>query len=195
MSILDVISEVAWQTNNGLPDFNDPKHVRILELVLRSYNLPESEIKRSIQHLREAGDDNYVHKGQGVYVKQSQEDNDDATKYEKTDDGKYKEIEGDEESGEDSREYKKNMLTTPEEGSDAAEDSESDEDSEAGEEADTTTTDSNIIGDITAGDNQAQNDVLQYGIVEWKKRQVKSLLLVIMDLHLMKLDLVKVCVC
>ena len=54
MSILDIISEVAWQTNNGVPDFNNPKHIRILELVLRSCDLPESEIKRSIQHLREA---------------------------------------------------------------------------------------------------------------------------------------------
>ena len=163
MSILDIISDVAWQTNSGIPDFSDPNHVRILELVLRSLDLPESEVKRSIQQLREASDDNYVHKAKGVYVKQGQENNDDATKYEKTDDGKYIELEGDAESGDDNREYTKDMLTTPEEGSAAAEDGKSGEGDEADVEVGTTTADSNIIGDIAAGDNQAQHDVLQYG--------------------------------
>ena len=116
----DILSEVSWQTDSGIIDFSKPSHVTILERVLTSYGFPKQEIAKTIQNLTEADDDKFVHKGKGIYVKKGQENNPDAQRFEKTDDGKYREVEGDVESDGDNREYVKNMLATPEPGSDAA---------------------------------------------------------------------------
>ena len=127
--IQKALADWAYRVNDGCPDPHNRTHIQVLENVLRQYGCTEQFISEYVTRvynpqLTEADDDTkkddgYSHIGNGVYVKAGQEDSDDATKYDKVGDGKYKEIEGDEESQEDSREYTKNMLTTPEPGSDA----------------------------------------------------------------------------
>jgi len=121
MSILDILEEISWRTETGCPDFKNPQHVNLLEQALRTLGIPESEINQSIQNLREADEDKYVHLGKGIFVKAGQENKPDAQKYQKSDDGKYTKIDS-EEGGEDNREYTKGILTTPEPGSDAEQD-------------------------------------------------------------------------
>ena len=143
--IQKALADWAYRVNDGCPDPHNRTHIQVLENVLRQYGCSEQFISEYVTRvynpqLVEADEDGkkedrYSHIGNGIYVKAGQENNDDATKYEKTDDGKYKELEGEEESGEDSRDYKQKMLTTPEPGSDAAEkESEEDTEDKKGEE-------------------------------------------------------------
>lgn len=116
-TILDILREVSWRTDTGSPDFTNPHHIDLLQQVLEALGIPASEINQSIQNLRESNDDSkYVHLGRGVYVKQGQENNPDAVKFEKTADGKYTALASDEES-EDITQYTADMLNTPEPGS------------------------------------------------------------------------------
>ncbi|MDB4543240.1 hypothetical protein N9Z73_00165 [bacterium] len=142
--IQKALADWAYRVNDGCPDPHNRTHIQVLEGVLRQYGCTEQFISEYVtrvynpQLTEDGKDDQYVHKSSGVWVKKGQEDNEDATRYEKTDDGQYKELEGEEESQEDSREHTKNMLTTPEPGSDAAEkgseeDKKGEEDGDVGE--------------------------------------------------------------
>lgn len=124
MSIVDILNEVSWRTTDGCPDFKNPEHVQILEQVLIALGVPKDEVNQSIQNLREADGNDYTHLGKGVYVKQGQENNPDAEKYEKSDDGKFSKIDSEDAPSQDNTEYTKNMLNTPEPNSDAADDKE-----------------------------------------------------------------------
>jgi hypothetical protein len=141
--IQKALADWAYRVNDGCPDPHNRTHIQVLEGVLRQYGCTEEFISEYVprvhnpQLTEDGDDDKYVHKSSGVYVKKGQEDNEDATRYEKTDDGKYKKKEGDGESGEDDRDYKQKMLLTPEPGSDAAE-----EKDKEGSEADETSSDS-----------------------------------------------------
>lgn len=127
--IQKALSDWAYRVNDGCPDPRNRTHIQVLESVLRQYGCTEDFISEYVSRvydplLRESDEDEkYFHKGQGVYVKLGDKDKEDATKYQKTDDGKYKEMEGEQDS-EDTREYTKNLLNTPEPGSDAASDKE-----------------------------------------------------------------------
>ena len=129
--IQKALADWAYRVNDGCPDPHNRTHIQVLENVLRQYGCTEQFISEYVtrvynpQLVEAEEDEKYHHKGQGVFVKiadKDKADDDSVTKYEKTDDGKYKELEGDGESGEDSREHTKNMLLTPEPGSDAAAD-------------------------------------------------------------------------
>ncbi len=161
MNILDILEEVSWKTGNGCPDFNNAHHVNLLEQVLRSLGLPESEINISIQNLREADNDNpdkatntdddkYVHLGNGIYVKKGQENRPDAQKFQKTDTGKFTQLDGQEPGDEDNREYTKNMLNTPEPGSDADKEREQDKKQKAKARA------KDVVGTTSDGPSPAQ---------------------------------------
>lgn len=60
MSINDIIeiliNDVAWQTDDGCPNWQNKKHVNILENTLRSYEIDENVIAEIITNLREASD-------------------------------------------------------------------------------------------------------------------------------------------
>jgi len=170
--IQKALADWAYRVNDGCPDPHNRTHIQVLESVLRQYGCTENFISEYVSRvydplLRESDEDEkYFHKGQGVYVKLGDKDKEDATKYQKTDDGKYKEMEGEEDS-KDNREYVKKFLNTPEKGSD---------NDVANKTTSSTpsTPEQSISGDLTQGDNQDQEDMLKYGADGYEKATGKK---------------------
>ena len=85
-----IFEEVEYRIDEAWIDWKNPKHISILSEVLTENGW--GSIKHElIQNLTEAEEDEkYSHKGQGVYVKKGDEENDDAQTFSKDDGGNYK---------------------------------------------------------------------------------------------------------
>lgn len=88
--INELIVELAYRTDSGIPDLKNKKHLDLLSEILLEWGLGELEtpLLDMLTEAESPEDKNYSHKAYGYYVKKGDEDRDDAQIYRKDGEGK-----------------------------------------------------------------------------------------------------------
>jgi hypothetical protein len=84
-----LIVELAYRTDSGIPDLKNKKHLDLLSEILLEWGLGELEtpLLTILTEAESPEDKNYSHKAYGYYVKKGEEDKDDAQIYRKDGEG------------------------------------------------------------------------------------------------------------